>query len=94
MPDVLWNKYWLDAQRYDVFENIVYEDNKSAILLENKGKASSSNRTKYINIRYYFLTDRIEKNELSLELCPTAYMIGYFMTNQLKVQSLRYSGIS
>ena len=33
MPAVLWDRYWLDAQGYDVFGKIVYQDNKSAILL-------------------------------------------------------------
>ena len=32
MPVVLLTRYWLDAQGYDVFDNIVYQYNKSAIL--------------------------------------------------------------
>ena len=60
MPVVILTRYWLDAQGYDVFEKIVHQDNKSAILLENNGKGSSSKRTKHINIRYYFVTDCIE----------------------------------
>ena len=66
MNAVLWNIYWLDAQGYDFLEDIVYQDNKSAILLENNGKSSSSKLTKHIKIRYYFVTDLIEKYELSL----------------------------
>ena len=66
MPAVLWTRYWLDTQIYNVFENIVYQDNKSAIILEKNGNYSSSKRTKHINIRYYFVTYRIEKYELSL----------------------------
>ena len=72
MTGVLCTRYWLDAQEYDVFENIVYQDNKSAIILENNVKASSSKCTKHINHRHYFVTDRIEKDEISLEWCPTA----------------------
>jgi hypothetical protein len=33
------------------------------MLLEKNGKASSGKRTKHINIRYYFVTDRISKGE-------------------------------
>ena len=80
MPAILWTWYFMEAQGYGVRENIVYQDNKSAILLEKNGKASSSKRTKHINIRYYFVTDRIAKGELSVEWCPTGDMIGYFMT--------------
>jgi hypothetical protein len=47
----------MEAQGYKVNENIVYQDNQSAILLERNGKASSSKRTKHINIRYFFVTD-------------------------------------
>ena len=66
MPAVLWTRYWLDAQGYYVFENIVYQDNKSAIILENNVKASSSKRKKHIKTRYYFVKDRIEKYKLSI----------------------------
>ena len=34
-----------DPGRYDVVENIIFQDNKSAILLEKNGKTSSGKRT-------------------------------------------------
>jgi hypothetical protein len=51
-------------QGYTVAENILFQDNKSAMLLEKNDKDSSSKRTKHINIRYYFVTDRTCKGEL------------------------------
>ena len=80
MPVALWTIYWLDAQGYDVFEKILHQDNKSAIILGKNGKAPRSKRTKHINIRYYFVTYFIEKYKLSLEWCPTSDMIEKFMT--------------
>jgi hypothetical protein len=80
MPSVLWTRYFMDAQGYGIRENIVFQDNKSAILMEKNGKASSSKRTKHINIRYYFVTDRIQKKDLTVEWCPTGDMIGDYMT--------------
>jgi hypothetical protein len=70
----------MDAQGYGIQENIVFQDNQSAILMEKNGKASSSERTKHINIRYYFVMDRINKKELTMEWCPTGDMIGDYMT--------------
>ena len=64
MPVVLCTRYVLNTQGWDVFDNIVYQDNKSAIILENNSKASNSKRTKQINIRYYFVTYSIKKYEL------------------------------
>lgn len=45
MPAICWTRYFMEAQGYQVNENIVYQDNQSAILLERNGKASSSKRT-------------------------------------------------
>jgi hypothetical protein len=70
----------LKAQGYDITKNILYQDNKSSILLEKNGKASSSKRMRHIAIRYFFITDRIAKGELTVEWCPTANMIADFMT--------------
>ena len=45
LPIVLWVKLFLEAQGYSIDENIIYQDNQSAILLENNGKKSSSKQT-------------------------------------------------
>jgi hypothetical protein len=71
MPSIIWTQYFLKAQGYGVSDNIIFQDNKSTMLLERNGKASSSKRTKHINIRYFFITDRISKGEVRVEWCPT-----------------------
>jgi hypothetical protein len=84
MPAVCWTRYFMQGQGYQVKDNVLYQDNKSAILMEKNGKASSSKRTKHINIRYFFITDRIQKGEVSVKWCPTGDMIGDFMTKPLQ----------
>jgi hypothetical protein len=84
MPAICWTWYFLEAQGYNVAENILFQDNQSASLLEKNGKASSGKRTKHINIRYFFVTDRIRKKELTVEWCPTEDIIGDFMTKPLQ----------
>jgi len=54
------------------------------MLLERNGKASSSKRTKHINVRYFFITDRISKGEVRVEWCPTNDMVADFMTKPLQ----------
>jgi hypothetical protein len=61
MPVICWTRYFMKAQGCGVKGNVLFQDNKSSILLEKNGKASSSKRTKHINIRYYFITDRVSK---------------------------------
>jgi hypothetical protein len=57
MPAICWTRYFMKAQGYGVKYNVLFQDNKSSILLEKTGKASSSKRTKHINIRYLFITN-------------------------------------
>ena len=65
----------------------MYQDNQSAILLENNGKKSSSKRTRHINIRYYFITDRIKNGKLEIEYCPTDDMVADYFTKPLQGKS-------
>jgi hypothetical protein len=86
MPIILWTNYFLDAQGYSTHDTILYQDNQSAILLEKNGRKSSSKRTKHLNCRYYFITDRINSKELTVEYCPTGEMVGDFFTKPLQGQ--------
>ena len=59
LPKVPWTPLFLSAQGRDVEENVVLQDNKSAILLEENGKRSSGKRTWAVNTRYFMITDQI-----------------------------------
>jgi hypothetical protein len=37
MPQMLWTLYFLESQGYKINENVLYQDNKSSILLETNG---------------------------------------------------------
>ena len=52
----------------------IYQDNKSAILLETNGKMSISKRTKHIKMKFFFITDKIEQGEVNVEHMPTEHM--------------------
>jgi hypothetical protein len=74
----------MEAQGYQVQDNVLLQDNKSAILLDKNGKALSSKHMKHVNIGYFFITDHIDKGDVSLVWCPTGDMIGDFMTKPLQ----------
>jgi hypothetical protein len=80
---ILWTKLFLEEQGYDINSNILYQDNKSVILLETNGKKSSGKRTRALNIRYFFLTDQVEKGNVTIVYCPTDAVAGYFHTKPL-----------
>jgi hypothetical protein len=81
---MLWTKLFMDRQGYRVTSNILYQDNKSAILLETNGQRSSSKRTRALNIRYFFLADQVAKGNLEIQYMPTEAMWGDYMTKPLQ----------
>jgi hypothetical protein len=81
---ILWTKLLLEAQGYDVDKNIVYQDNKSAIMLETNGKKSSGKQTRALNICYFFITNQVEKGNVPIEHYRTDNMAGDFFTKPLQ----------
>ena len=86
---ILWTKLFMEAQGYRINKNILYQDNKSAILLEENGRKSAGKRSRALNIRYFFLTDQIEKGNLTIEYCPTEKMWGNFHSKPLQGEKFR-----
>jgi hypothetical protein len=80
---ILWTKLFIEAQGHQVQKNIVYRDNTSSMKLEMNGKSSSGKRTRHFNIKYFYVTDLIERKEMEIEYCPTNAMIADFMTKPL-----------
>jgi hypothetical protein len=84
MPAICWTYYFMKEQGYGVKDSVLFQDNNSSILLEKNGKASSSKRTKHINIQYLFITARVSKEAVSVVWCPTGDMIGDYATKPLQ----------
>ena len=71
LPYAMWGLYFLQAQGYDVYENVLHQDNKSTILLANNGRWLSSKRTKHINNRYFLVKHRVDGGEMTIKYVPT-----------------------
>ena len=54
MPQVVWSRYFLEHQGWRVSDCVAFQENKSAILLEQDGRTSSGKQTRRLNIRYFF----------------------------------------
>jgi len=66
MAQILWTRLFMKAHGIEVSDNILYKDNKSAILLEKNGHKSSSKRTKHIVVWYYYVAYHIARGNLLL----------------------------
>jgi hypothetical protein len=51
--------------------------------MEINGKTSSGKRTRYLEIKYYYVSDLIERKEIKVEYCPTNSMVGDYMTKPI-----------
>lgn len=83
LSKILWVRKFLEAQGYNVKENVVYQDNTSTIKLQKNAKASSGKRTRHFDIKLFYITDLINRNEVSVEYCPTGQMLADYMTKPL-----------
>jgi hypothetical protein len=70
-PDIVWMRYFIECQGYDLDEYIVYPDNMSAFLLEKNGRVSSSKRTKHIKVKYFLIKAYYDSREMDIRFCPT-----------------------
>ena len=85
VTNAIFLRNFLIAQGYDERPAVVMQDNEAAIKLANNG-FSSAMRTRHINIRYFFVKDRIAKGEIAIEYCPTKLMIADCLTKPVQGQ--------
>ena len=84
VPSAIYARLFLLAQGYDIKPSVLNQDNESAIKLERNGRSSSGQRTRHIDIRHFFLKDRIENKEFVVKYCPTELMVADFFTKPLQ----------
>ena len=84
MAAILWTRLFYQDRGYSSTETVINQDNQSAILLENHGKFSSTKRTKHIEIKYFYITDKVKKGEAKIVYCPTGEMIADYFTKPIQ----------
>ena len=81
---ILWTRYFMEEQGYEIRDNVLLQDNQSAIRLESNGRASAGKRSRHLNIRYFFVTDHVTKGLISIRFCPTDDMDSDYHTKPLQ----------
>ena len=80
----MWAKRFLAAQGYILRRNIFYQDNQSAMRIESNGQRSCGEKSRHIDIRYFFIKDIIKREGIELVHCPTERMIADYYTKPLQ----------
>ena len=84
LPKMLWTQYFIEAQGFTIGKSVLFQDNLSAMLLEHNEMDSSSNRTKHIRVRYYFIKDQIAVGDIVVNHFPTGEMVADHFTKPLQ----------
>ena len=67
---------------------VVHQDNKSTIALIKAGKACSE-RSRHINIRYFWIKEQVEKGQLQVQYTPTEVMLANLFTKAVQGSQFR-----
>ena len=59
------------------------------MLLARTGQQSSGKATRHIDVRYYFIKDKIDQKLMRLEYCPTDLMVTDMLTKPLQGTQFR-----
>jgi hypothetical protein len=79
---VLWTRHFMEAQGYSLKPARIKQDNMSTMRLLNNG-FDSADRTRHIHIRHFFVKEKIDDGEVTVEYEPTESMIADMMTKPL-----------
>jgi hypothetical protein len=74
--------FW--KQGFTIKQNTFYQDNQSAIRFEKNWIKSFGPNSRHIDIRYFFIKDRLEIEGFNDEYCPTEQMLADFFTKPLQ----------
>jgi hypothetical protein len=86
--NVLWIRQILEEMGYKQGPTVVHEDNLSTIALITNN-VTHRQSTKHVNLRYFFIRDRIRTGELQVQHVPSAIQVADMMTKPLDPTQLR-----
>ena len=84
MSKIVWTSLFLKVQELRLQRSILFQDNKSAILLETRGNSSAGKWMRHLDVWYYFIKDIVDRGDLEVQHCPTESMVADFLTKPLQ----------
>ena len=84
LPKNIWAVLFLEAQGHHLDNNIFFQDNLSAMKLERNGLRSCGQKSRHIDVRHFWIMDRIRSGDIDLRHCPTEDMLADYFTKPLQ----------
>jgi hypothetical protein len=79
----VWSAEFLRQQGKTLGPAIIAQDNISTISLIKKGRAASE-KTRHVDIRYFFLKDRVDQGAVTIQFVPSVDMVADYLTKPLQ----------
>jgi hypothetical protein len=79
---VIRTRHFLQAQGYDTGPTQLWQDNMSTISMIKNGKPTAD-ATRHIDIRYFWITDRVSRGDLKVDYMSTLSMIADILTKPI-----------
>ena len=83
LSQILWSRHFMEAQGYTQKPAHIYQDNQSTIRLATYGRSTQS-RMRHVDIRYFFIKDRMDTGDCEIEYIPTKDMVADIFTKPLQ----------
>ena len=77
-------------QGYPISRKLFYQDNMSAIQIEKNGSVSSIERSRHINIRFFFIKVILKREDIEVKHFPIERMIVDFFTKPLQCNHFKW----
>ena len=88
---IIWTRNFLSALSYNMPPATIYQDNMSTIQLIKNGR-SNSEKTRYVDIKCFFLHDRILHGDICVKYMNTKDMIADVLNKLLQGEPFRVLG--
>ena len=86
----MWFRHFRLAQGDSDKEDVLTQDNESRVLLRKNHPFAVEKGTKHMNVRCFFVVDKLEKKEVKIVHCPSDKMVADFSSKPLQGSLFRH----
>ena len=90
LPYKIWMINFLKQQGYEINQNVLMQENKGAMKIEQNGKKPCTENSQNIDIIYFFVKDRVDKSEIKTDYCTTEIMLANLFTKPVQGNLFRF----
>jgi len=84
LSKIIWLKKFLQGLGYGLRQNILFQDNTSAIIMQKNGRNCLGKRNRAIDIRYFAIKDSVDSGDIEIRHCGTNDMVADYMSKGLQ----------